>query len=341
MNSGGRERVSTATGDGSATSSRHLRARRSLRREIVELQRSRVLYAAIDAVEDVGYARMTVGEVLSRARVSRNTFYALFSDREQCFLAAFELVLDQMRQLAVQAYEGQSSWRDGIRAALAALLDFIDEQPGLGRLCIVEVLAGGDCVLRRRTETLGELEHAIDLGRAAGQRDPQALTANDPRGLTAESVLGGVLAILHRRLSRGDAEPLRPLLRELMHMIVLPYLGADTALAELRIDDAEPQAMRPAALTRAKDPWQGVNTRVTYRTVRALSAISASPGASNLEVALAAGVVDQGQISKLLSRLASLGLIENHGAGQSPGTANAWHLTERGEQLERTARRSA
>ena len=72
--------------------------------------------------------------------------------------------------------------------------------------------------------------------------------------------------------------------------------------------------------------------RLTYRTVRVLLAIAETPGASNRELADAAGVADQGQISKLLSRLKSLGLIENIGAGPVRGEPNAWQLTPKGSR---------
>jgi len=69
-----------------------------------------------------------------------------------------------------------------------------------------------------------------------------------------------------------------------------------------------------------------------------LAAIAQHPGASNREIAEVAGVTDQGQISKLLSRLAGLDLIENHGYGQEKGAANAWRLTARGTQVVKATR---
>jgi hypothetical protein len=55
-------------------------------------------------------------------------------------------------------------------------------------------------------------------------------------------------------------------------------------------------------------------------------------------VATAAGIVDEGQASKLLKRLAGLGLIENTVPDREPGEANAWRLTARGVEVERTLR---
>src|SRR5208337_3642074 len=69
------------------------------RAQVTEIQRGRMLAAAVDAVQDVGYARMTVAHVIGRARVSRKTFYDVFADREDCFLAAFEDAVARARSL--------------------------------------------------------------------------------------------------------------------------------------------------------------------------------------------------------------------------------------------------
>ncbi len=76
-----------------------------------------MLTAAVEAVEEVGYARLTVAQVIARARVSRKTFYDLFEDREDCFLAAFNQAVDQLSVLVTEAYERESSWREGCARA--------------------------------------------------------------------------------------------------------------------------------------------------------------------------------------------------------------------------------
>ena len=124
-----------------------------------------------------------------------------------------------------------------------------------------------------------------------------------------------------------------------MSMIVLPYLGADAASSELRRPAIEPRpdSRRPRT-ARSRDPLDGLNMRLTHRTVRVLMVIAEHPGASNREIAEGSGIADQGQISKLLTRLARLKLVENTGDGQEKGASNAWHLTARGEQVERATR---
>src|ERR1700761_1105373 len=101
------------------------------RGQVTEIQRGRMLAAAVDAVDEVGYAGMTVAQVISRARVSRKTFYDVFADREDCFLAAFDQALEQGGELLREAFEAEASWSEGVRAALARLLASMDEEPAL------------------------------------------------------------------------------------------------------------------------------------------------------------------------------------------------------------------
>jgi AcrR family transcriptional regulator len=289
--------------------------------------------ATIATVGELGYAGMTVTEITRRAGVSRKTFYEIFSDREDCFLVAFEQTLTDAMRSASGAYVDQRDWRTGIRAALQRLLVLMEEQPALARLLVVEALHGGDRLLERRVQALDGFAQMIDQGR-------QAMNGrSEPPEITAEGIVGGVLALLHRRLLSGAEEPLLDLLGPLMYVIVLPYLGARDARRELQ--RATPRSSRPRPAKQPPgdaDPLGGLNTRLTYRTVLVLGAVEECPGASNREVGERSGVVDQGQISKLLSRLARLGLIENHGLGQPQGAANAWELTRRGAEVLRSTR---
>jgi AcrR family transcriptional regulator len=301
------------------------------RPQVAEIQRGRMLASTVDAVERLGYARLTVGEITGRARISRKTFYDVFSDREDCFLAAFEQALAEANVLAREAYSQAPSWRNGMRLALARLLQFMEDEPGLARLCLVETLAAGDRVRARRTQALAELARVIDRGRLPNS------PSREPPEMTAEGIVGAIVTVLHNRLLERDDKPLTELLGPLMSIIVLPYHGASAAKRELG-RPAPPVSRGRVAQAPAHDPLRGLNMRLTYRTVRVLMVIAEHPGASNREVAEASGIVDQGQISKLLNRLAGLELVENRGQGQEKGATNAWHLTARGGLIERATR---
>jgi AcrR family transcriptional regulator len=296
------------------------------REKVTEIQRARILAAMIEVAAERGAANVTVAHVVARSGVSRRTFYELFEDREACFLAAFGEASKRIEARVVPAYEAERRWHERIRAALAALLDFLEEEPETGRLCIVETLAAGPRALEQRARALEAVRQAIDAGRT------EARGAQAP-AMTAEGVIGAVSSVLHSRLASATASPpgaFSELLNPLMAMIVLPYLG--TAAAAREIERAAPPASaRPKGP--GKDPLRNLDMRLTYRTVRVLMAITQNPGASNRQLADAAGVQDQGQISKLLSRLRTLGLVENIGQGPVKGEPNAWRLTPKGQQV--------
>jgi len=300
---------------------------------LTAIQRARILAGACEAIETVGYARMTVAEIISRARVSRKTFYDAFADRDDCFLALLEETLDRAAFLARRAYLDKQHWRAGVRSALCTLLVLMESEPTLARLWVVEALRGDERVLERRARVLDGLAQVIGEGSHANS------SGGDPPGVVDEAVVGGVIAVLHSRLLRATEEPLTDLLGPLMYMIVLPYLGENVARSELTnpTPHVAPDNTARSPL-RSNDPLGGLKIRLTYRTVRVLVAVGELTGASNREVANASGIVDQGQISKLLSRLARLELIENHGLGQEKGAPNAWQLTQRGQKVVRAVR---
>jgi AcrR family transcriptional regulator/DNA-binding MarR family transcriptional regulator len=336
-----------------------------------------MIAALVEVAGERGIANVTVAHIVARSGVSRRTFYELFEDREDCFLAAFDLAVERAAQRVVPAFGSGGSWCERVRAALVALLEFLDDEPGMGALCVVEALGGGPVALERRARVVGVLIDAV----AEGRREVKGSAR--PSRLTAEGVVGAVLAVLHARLSAGDARPggasrgsgagdvegsrangaqsagarsggaqpaagrsaaarsMVALLGPLMAMIVLPYQGQAAAAREA----SRPAPRRKRTAAAHGDPLRELDMRLTYRTVRVLSAIAAlgghGPGPSNRQVADTAGVADQGQISKLLARLEHLGLIENAGGGPARGEPNVWRLTPKGEEIEHTIRRQA
>lgn len=293
-------------------------------------QRTLILEAMADVMAERRANAGTVGaaEVIARAGVTPEEFDELFADREACLLAAFDLGVERAGAGMVAAFGAESGWLDSIKAGLASFLRFLDSEPALGRLCVVFAMGGGEAVLRRRLEVMRVLAAAVDRGGLAAPKDKQK-----PPAVIAEGVVGAVVSVLQNRLLADDESKLIELFGPLISIIVLPYLGAGVARRELT-------RPAPRAKTEQLSPGAGgerLGTRLTYRTARVLSAIADYPGASNREVAERAGVVDQGQISKLLARLEERSLIEKMGEGVTRGAPNSWRLTERGEEVLKSA----
>jgi AcrR family transcriptional regulator len=312
---------------------------------VAEVQRQRILRATAEVAAEHGAGEVTVAHIVERAGVSRRTFYELFVDREECFLAALDEAVARAGAAVLPAYGAEQAWRERIRAALAALLRFLDEDPGTRALLIVESLGAGPRALERRGRVIDALILAVDEGRTTGRG------ASAPP-LAAEGVVGAVLAVIHARVSAGMgagapvagmatvawrqhvASPLSDLCGPLMGMIVLPYLGAAAARKESERVGEGPSSGGPMGRVRAGNPLEGIKMRLTYRTLRVLTAVAQRPDSSNRDIGAAAGMTDQGQISKLLARLEGLGLVCNVGEGHVKGASNAWRLTDLGEQVQ-------
>lgn len=298
------------------------------RERVAEIQRARMLGAMVDLTRERGAERVTVAHVVGRAGVSRRTFYELFEDREACLLEALDDALGRIEEAVMPAYRHERGWSQRIGAGLTAMLEYFDADPATAALCVVDSLAAGPEALERRAVVVDALVSAVDRGRR------EAGTQTGLNRVIAEGVVGAVLGVLYTRLREPTPKPLLPLRGQLMGMIVLPYLGPEAAAAEL--------ARRPPRTRRQvrspEDPLKRLDMRLTYRTMRVLTAVAAQPGLNNRQIARDAGVADQGQMSKLLARLEGLGLIANGGESLVRGEPNMWRLTQRGEELEQAIR---
>ena len=227
---------------------------------VSELQRGRLLDATFAVVHEEGFRGMAVRKVAERAGVSSKTFYDLFSDREDCFLAAFDHGVEVLRACARPAYEGERDWTARIRAGLAVLLGVLEGEPALRKLVFVEALGAGPRVLERRAEVLEQLAGVIDQGRvgmkASGKLPP----------LTAEGVIGATFGVIHARLSQERPESLIELLGPLMATIVFPYRGSAAAARESARDaDVFIQPGEPGRTEKSRPLGRGADSAVHRR----------------------------------------------------------------------------
>lgn len=186
-------------------------------------QRERLLDATSRAVSELGYPGLTVAAILQRAGVSRKTFYEHFSDKEECFLAAYDIVTAGLLHGVSEAYERPGPWPRRIRAGLAELLRLLAAEPAFARMCIVEVLAAGPRAQQRRDDTMRRFTVFFD----AGLRElPPAITAPS---LVAESVVGAIYEIVYARIRRGETDTLPEILDDLVYVALVPFLGREQA----------------------------------------------------------------------------------------------------------------
>lgn len=196
---------------------------------IARSQRERLLEAAVRVVAEKGYTATTVADLTREAGISRTTFYAMFDDKEGCFLAAYDGIVDVLVRRVTAAYEAEEGWPSRARAGLAALLEALAEEPEIARLAMVEVGAAGPTAQRRYRAALQRLTPFFDEGRdfAPGGRN---LPAN-----TSRMAIGAVAGLISDEVTEGRAEYLPSLLSEVLFATLVPYIGPAAATREVGV----------------------------------------------------------------------------------------------------------
>ncbi|MCW2994033.1 MAG: TetR/AcrR family transcriptional regulator [Conexibacter sp.] len=207
MSDAGDDRASDLPLSGGPPGAGHLpKGRHGLSRAfIVSNQRERLLDAIANVVAEKGYAGTRVADITDYAGVSRKTFYELFTDKEDCFLAAYDaitaLLMDRMaRGLAAVS---EDSWEVRVRALLGEFLRFLAAEPAFARMCIVEVLGSGAAALARRDAAIEAFFPIVDQ---LPRSQPGAEKWLSP--VTPVFVTGGILEVVYAAIRRGETASL-------------------------------------------------------------------------------------------------------------------------------------
>jgi AcrR family transcriptional regulator len=198
---------------------------------------------------ELGFERVAVRHVIERAGTSRATFYKHFEDREDCFAQAYAGAGEWLYRRVTGAAKRQPSWREGLRAGLAELLEFCANQPAIAKALLVEVHAAGERSLAQRRDLMERLSRTLDGAR----REIPSRQAPPP--ITSDFIVGAIDTLLTAKLLDGDAERAPEMLPGLLHFVVMQYLGESAAWEEMAAAPlATWKARREAA---SQGPLQG------------------------------------------------------------------------------------
>ncbi|WP_049793293.1 TetR/AcrR family transcriptional regulator [Conexibacter woesei] len=211
------------------------------RRFVVHNQRERMLLAVAEAVAEQGYATTTVADIIARARLSRRTFYEHFTDKEECFLAAYDTVVEQMLAGVGHAYEhAGDDWTHRVHDGLEAFVNYLVAEPAFARMCIVEVVAAGTEARGRRDAAMRVFVDFLQPGR---EQAPRGVVVPE---LAADIVVGGIYEIIYTRLLRDSAEELIEMLPQLVYCALVPFVGHRAAERAVRENEARKESERAA-----------------------------------------------------------------------------------------------
>jgi AcrR family transcriptional regulator len=198
--------------------------RHGLPRELVARnQRDRLAAGIITAVAEHGYHEATIAQIAAAAGVSRRTFYSYFSSKEECYFDTYGLIAEHLRNEMRGAGENCPDWPERVGAQLRALLVAFSANPDLVRFCLLVPRGAGGAIADRYREGLNNLLTILTDGA------PQSSAAQPPSPAAEQALIGGMVALIVRKVSAGEGALLVDLLPDLLEVILTPYLGREAA----------------------------------------------------------------------------------------------------------------
>ena len=194
------------------------RGRHKLSREqVVASQRERMLWAMAEALAEKGYTKTAVADVLSRAGVSRETFYEQFGSKEECFLETLDHASRiLLARIVASADEDPQGRPPPLADILGAYLEAVAAEPAYARVYLVDTYAAGPRAVERRVAAQEMLANA--LAERLGARNKRQRQA-------CELLVAAVGAMTTNQVALGRTDEL-PRLRRPLTQMAQPLMDA-------------------------------------------------------------------------------------------------------------------
>jgi AcrR family transcriptional regulator len=199
------------------------RGPQALPRETVAAhQRERLFKAMVEAVYEQGFVATTISDLVSRAGISRRSFYEHFNNKEECLLATYDTVVERLTRRLVKATSAAEDWPGQLEAFLRALFEAAGDRPDAARLVCVEMGAAGPVGVQRWAQGAALMQRFLVEG---FERAPGPGTIPEP---VARAIVGALRRILYSRVrnersSRSLKAELLQLLPDFLGWIALYY----------------------------------------------------------------------------------------------------------------------
>jgi AcrR family transcriptional regulator len=189
--------------------------------------RQRLLASVARVAREKGYASMTVADVVATAGVAREAFYEHFRSKEDAFLTAQAVALENSVSMAASKFFGEEPWSERVWTAALPMLSYISSVPDLATLDFVESYTAGNAAIRRSFES--RMAFTLFLEEGYRQR-PEA--EGLPR-LVSEAIAGGILELMRRETVEGRIELIRGLAPQAVYVALTPFVGPEEAINQV------------------------------------------------------------------------------------------------------------
>ncbi len=183
---------------------------------IAAFRRRRFADALAELCVEQGFRATTVGDIVARARTSRNTFYKQFANKDEAFHDVLDRAFSDLFARVEAACNGADRPERRTEAGLAAVLAWVSGEPALAWVCLVEAFCSTPEAMRRYLEAIARFATLLQGSVPTEVARPRT---------TEESLVGGVASILSALIRNGEARRAPDLLSQLTVFVRGPFLA--------------------------------------------------------------------------------------------------------------------
>ena len=146
------------------------------------------------------YSALSGPQIADKANVSVDTFCELFADKQDCFLAALDMIGDEALAIAADPDLVSSDWPRAVCRVLAELMRYLAEHPLQARTLAQEAFFAGN----------EALERTVDLSHSIATLLTEGAPAQAQGTHTVDAVAGAIWHTIRCQVAGGRVELLPP-----------------------------------------------------------------------------------------------------------------------------------
>jgi AcrR family transcriptional regulator len=164
------------------------------------------------------YRELTAPQIADEAGLSIDTFLKHFPDKNECYLAAFDMVGDELLAVVADPELRSSDWSPAVRRKVARLMRHLAERPLHARTIAQEAFFAGQSAVQRD----------LELARASAT----LLTEGAPVAcdeFTLDGIAGAIWHTIRCQVASGRIQLLDALSEYVSYIVLAPFIGGQAA----------------------------------------------------------------------------------------------------------------
>jgi AcrR family transcriptional regulator len=204
-------------------------------------QKQRLLAAAREVFAERGFAAASIEDVVSRARVSRTSFYRFFQGKEDCMLAVLDEAITRL-MLTFAAATAADDPEERIRLGVRGIVEGLASDPVTARVLLVEAVGASPEIEDTRRAARGQFARLLEgeLRRTPGWIGRPQLEVE----VTARATIAAVVEAVGDLVARDRAERWERLVEPLTRFTLRALTPSEMAPrgAGVRVEQLDDQA---------------------------------------------------------------------------------------------------